>query len=260
MLPVTILFGKSQMDKTSSLRLDAALGHDITDKRIDVLRRIEAVGSISEAARAAGISYKAAWQAIETLSNLAGTPLVEKAVGGSGGGGAQLTSAGHKVLDAFDYFSKVRQAAMLQAFNAGHEATLGLRTSMRNQWVCTVHHLAPDEHGQCVALALADGTPIQSVLTDESAQLLGLKPGLTVLALCKATAVSVGANLPEQENMNVLAGRVEGVSGGPGKTEITMRLACGASLVGFQNEPQLLEQGQPVWAQIDPASLVVALP
>ena len=70
-----------------------ALGHATTDKRIDILRRIGTVGSISEAARGAGVSYKAAWQALETLGNLAGTPMVEKAVGGRGGGGATLTDA-----------------------------------------------------------------------------------------------------------------------------------------------------------------------
>ncbi len=56
-----------------------ALGHDATDKRIDILRRLDAAGSISEAARGAGVSYKAAWQAVETLSNLAAAVLVEKA-------------------------------------------------------------------------------------------------------------------------------------------------------------------------------------
>ena len=45
-----------------------------TDRRIDILRRIADVGSISEAARSAGMSYKSAWQAVETLTNLAGTP------------------------------------------------------------------------------------------------------------------------------------------------------------------------------------------
>lgn len=45
---------------------------ELADKRIDILRRIGDVGSISEAARRAGVSYKAAWQAIETLNNLAG--------------------------------------------------------------------------------------------------------------------------------------------------------------------------------------------
>ncbi len=34
-----------------------ALGHATTDKRIDILRRIGTVGSISEAARGAGVSY-----------------------------------------------------------------------------------------------------------------------------------------------------------------------------------------------------------
>lgn len=61
------------------------------------------------------ISYKAAWQAIETLGNLTGTPLVEKAVGGSGGvGGAQLTPAGHRVLRAFDLLVAARHAVLAQ--------------------------------------------------------------------------------------------------------------------------------------------------
>ena len=61
--------------------------NETIDKRLDILRRVADVGSISEAARGAGVSYKAAWQAIETLSNLAGGPLVEKVVGGRSGGG-----------------------------------------------------------------------------------------------------------------------------------------------------------------------------
>ena len=47
-----------------SLSLADVLGHEVTDKRIDILRRIGEVGSISEAARGAGVSYKAAWQAL----------------------------------------------------------------------------------------------------------------------------------------------------------------------------------------------------
>ena len=38
----------------SSLPLAEVLGHEATDKRIDILRRIGEVGSISEAARGAG--------------------------------------------------------------------------------------------------------------------------------------------------------------------------------------------------------------
>ena len=67
----------------------------LVDKRINILRRIHETGSISEAARLSNVSYKAAWQALETLTNLAGVPLVEKEVGGSKGGGTKLTAAGN---------------------------------------------------------------------------------------------------------------------------------------------------------------------
>ena len=91
-----------------SLSLSDALGHALTDKRIDILRHIGACGSISQAARAVGVSYKAAWQALDTLTNLAGTPLVSRAVGGAGGGGAQLTDAGRdSPLAALDALGEV---------------------------------------------------------------------------------------------------------------------------------------------------------
>ncbi|HEY1229784.1 MAG TPA: LysR family transcriptional regulator, partial [Ramlibacter sp.] len=57
--------------------LAGALGHAATDKRLDLLRRVGECGSISQAARDAAVSYKAAWQAIDMLSNLAGVPVVE---------------------------------------------------------------------------------------------------------------------------------------------------------------------------------------
>lgn len=74
----------------------------LSDKRIDILRRIKETGSISEAARASGVSYKAAWQALETLENLAGGKLVEKLVGGNRGGGTTLTVTGEQILKIAD--------------------------------------------------------------------------------------------------------------------------------------------------------------
>ena len=83
---------------TDSVSLANAFAHGTTDKRIEVLRQIGQTGSISQAAREAGISYKAAWQAIDTLTNLTGVSLVEKVVGGVGGGGAKLTDEGERLL------------------------------------------------------------------------------------------------------------------------------------------------------------------
>ena len=55
--------------------------------RIGLLAQIAESGSISKAAKAIGMSYKAAWDAIDIMNNLAGQPLVERTVGGKGGGG-----------------------------------------------------------------------------------------------------------------------------------------------------------------------------
>lgn len=253
------------MNPSPSLQFDAALGHDATDKRIDVLRRIGSVGSISEAARGAGISYKAAWQAIETLGNLAGTPLVEKAVGGSGGG-AQLTAAGHRLLRAFDLLTAARHAVLTQLDQEQGSnppalglAALGLRTSMRNQLPCVVADVSTAGAAVRVELALSDGTRLASRITQESAQLLDLRKGMAVLALCKATAVKIFEVEAATHANNVLRGRVVRVSGDAGAAEVSLQLSCGLSMVGFAGDDGGLKVGQDCVAQVDDSAVVIAL-
>src|SRR3954469_172886 len=112
----------------TSLKLAGALGHEAADKRIDILRRIGDAGSISEAARAAGVSYKAAWQAIDTLGNLAGAALVASAVGGAGGGGASLAPGGRQLLQAADEMARAREQVLARLAGQKGVAALALRT------------------------------------------------------------------------------------------------------------------------------------
>lgn len=255
------------MSEPQHLQLDAALGHDATDKRIDVLRRIGTAGSISEAARGAGISYKAAWQAIETLGNLAGTPLVEKAVGGSGGGGAQLTRAGHRVLRAFDLLAAARSELLNQLDKEDGAsvpslklAALGLRTSMRNQLPCVVADVSASGPAARVVLELSDGTRLASRITQESVQLLGLSKGTPVLALCKATAVAVVPDESTAGSANTLRGQIVRVSEETGPAEVSLELTCGLRMVGFRTDDRLLKAGDTVVAQVEESAVVIALP
>jgi len=64
--------------------------------RIDLLEKIDELGSITKAAQAVGISYKTAWDQINTINNLAEKPLVDRLTGGKGGGGTSLTAEGKK--------------------------------------------------------------------------------------------------------------------------------------------------------------------
>lgn len=251
-----------------------ALGHAASDKRLEVLRRVGQTGSISQAARDAGISYKAAWQAIETLTNLSGQPLVDRSVGGNGGGGARITPQGQHLLALADELAQARAQVLARhaqgqqgvAFSTGN---LGLRTSMRNQLPCKVASVRPVEGSPMVDVQLI--TPCaQSLLsrvTRESAEVLGLLPGLAVLALCKATAVEIwGATGAADANaVSVptghcqLLGSVAEVSPGTGQREVTLTLPCGHLWVGFIAPGLDLNTGQPATGKFAPSALVIGL-
>lgn len=66
--------------------------------RMELLRHIEATGSISKAARAMKMSYKAAWDAVDAMNNAMGRPVVESATGGTRGGGSRLTETGKRLM------------------------------------------------------------------------------------------------------------------------------------------------------------------
>ncbi len=70
--------------------------------KIDLLRAVGETHSISGAARQLGIAYKRAWLLIDTLNQGFGRPVVITATGGKGGGGAQLTPLGERVVSRYD--------------------------------------------------------------------------------------------------------------------------------------------------------------
>ena len=251
--------------RKTGLHLHEALGHAPSDKRIDILRRIGQTGSISEAARQAGVSYKAAWQAIETLGNLAGEALLERAVGGAGGGGAQLTPAGERLLRAADALANARLDALkkFERTEAGGGSPgllgLGLRTSMRNQVPCTVKALRRAGASTRVELELANRAPLFSRITDESAELLGLHAGQRVLALWKATAVQVAAEIEAQPGHNILTGTVVRLSAARQGTELALELAPGLQLVGFAAPSHGLKKRQIAMAAVEDSAVVIAV-
>lgn len=262
---------------TEQARLTDALGHGMADKRIDILRAIARTGSISQAARDVAVSYKAAWQAVDTLTNLAGVPLVEKAVGGVGGGGALLTQQGQHLLALADALEQARQQVQAR-WADGHVpggpqafaglSRLSLRTSMRNQLPCTVVSMAVVGRIVRVGMQLGDGQqqgdsgPMTARITTESAELLGLAEGMTVIALCKATAVRVQPHKATraQATGNRLLGQVTDVAPDEGGDEVTVQLAGGLQLVGFAPAGLGMEPGQQARVEVDEAAVVVALP
>ena len=84
--------------------------------RVELLERIRQYGSITDAAKSLGMSYRHAWELVDSMSRQSRTPLVETATGGKGGGGARLTDAGEKAIIFFqrldDKFRKFLEKEM----------------------------------------------------------------------------------------------------------------------------------------------------
>lgn len=73
----------------------------LTEAGADLLEQIEACGSLSEAARRLGFSYRRAWMLADAMNRRWTKPLLTATSGGSRGGGSRLTPLGRAVLSAY---------------------------------------------------------------------------------------------------------------------------------------------------------------
>ena len=69
--------------------------------KAELVEHIARTGSISAAAREMGMSYRRAWQLVESLNRAFREPVVETAIGGRRGGGARVTRYGKRLVARF---------------------------------------------------------------------------------------------------------------------------------------------------------------
>ncbi len=66
--------------------------------RVELLERIADTGSINQAAKQMGMSYKKAWEMVNSLNAQVSTPLVVTQTGGEKGGGATITGEAKQLI------------------------------------------------------------------------------------------------------------------------------------------------------------------
>jgi molybdate transport system regulatory protein len=81
--------------------------------RVELLERIDQTGSLSQAAKQMGMSYKKAWEMITALNTQTERPLVHLQAGGEKGGGSTITGEA-KELIAFHRQLRERFTAFLE--------------------------------------------------------------------------------------------------------------------------------------------------
>lgn len=238
--------------------------------RIELLTQIANTGSITQAAKAVGISYKSAWDSVDAMNNAAGSPLVARSAGGKGGGGTQLTAAGQQLVEAFARYQQEHQRFLdrlcedsslepyLQIMDR-----LRLRTSARNQLLTRVRQIHPEGLNDRIELELhGSAQSLSALITHSSSERLNLKVGDDVFALVKASWVRlVAADAVTQQADNLLRGEVLQLERGELETEVQIQLPGGtqltSQLMSSQIDALALAVNDAVQVRIDPEQIIL---
>jgi molybdate transport system regulatory protein len=95
---------------TGKVWVENSEGKVIGPGRIELLERVQKCGSIRQAALQMSMSYRQAWQLIDHMNTQLQTPVVISHRGGKGGGHAEITVEGQKVIDQYNLINqKFRQ-------------------------------------------------------------------------------------------------------------------------------------------------------
>lgn len=267
---------EAQLILTSDSRMFA------NPRRMQLLAKIAEAGSISQAAKLAGISYKAAWDAVDDLNSRADKPLIERVVGGKGGGGARLTPMGERLLKLYSLLAEIQDRALyaLQDESVPLDSLLGAisqfsaQSSARNQYLAKVISVQQQNLNDLICVELEQGLQLYAEVTRSSSSRLDLLPGREVIVMIKAPAVSVKFPVPpsstivelEQQVSDSVFNRLPGVVSSyrceAGNSEIVLQLCEGIEICAvldssFMQEVAVVE-GQAMIAEIDPAQVLLA--
>ncbi len=247
-------------------------GDSVGAARIRLLEAIERHGSISAAAKAVGLSYKGAWDAVQALNNLSRQPLVLAAPGGRTGGGASVSPTGRALIAAFARAESAVQtyAAQIQAV-LDEGADLGdflrsvtMKTSARNAYHGTVTTVIDGAVNAEVTLKVSDGIDLVAIVTRESIAAMDIKPGASVMALIKSSFVllAAGHDSISISARNRLKGVVAATIAGAVNDEVTLEFDAGKTLTATITHGSCVEMGlavgQPAQALIKASHIILA--
>jgi len=253
------------------LWLDRAGRSFLGSGRIELLERIAEHGSISQAARSMKMSYKAAWDAVDAMNNLAEQPLVVRVTGGRHGGGTQLTEEGRRTIELFrvvegEYRRFLeRLSDGIGDFDNFYEMLrrFSLKTSVRNQFPGRVASITGGAVNTEVTVALSGGDRLTSIVTNESIESLGLAEGDEVYALIKESSVIVtGAEPIRTSARNRLCGTVVRCQEGAVNGEVAIELPGGRRITAIITNESIhtlgLREGVAACALIKSSEVILA--
>lgn len=244
------------------LRLTSQGVHFGNPQQIKLLKEIHATGSITHAAKAVPMSYKAAWDAVNKMNNLSDEPLVIRVTGGKGGGGTCLTERGLQLIQHFDLIQEAHSAFLksMSQYSQSFESDINLlqqlrfQTSARNQLSGKVVKIESFGIHDEIYFDMGADHILKASITDESTKLLDIEIDGRFILLVKAPNVE----LVPSTTPDCIVGEI--ISHKTDKDGCEVTLKVGNQTVVSSNihaDVKTLNEGDLVGIQIDPKNIIL---
>ncbi len=241
--------------------------------RIDLLEQIDCCGSLSTAAKLAGMSYKTAWDALNVMNNLADSPLTVAATGGSGGGGTRLTEEGKKVVRLYRLLEAEHRQMLIRLEESLDDLDdylpllqrMTMRISAKNVFAGSVCDIVRDISVSQVTLQLKSGHRMTAVVSTDSVDALGLVVGSPAYALVKASSVMIADNdqALKISAKNRIPGTVTNITESAVVGEVVLDIGAGETMTATITDSSVrnlgLTEGQKVCAIIKSTSVILGV-
>ncbi|TLP39379.1 TOBE domain-containing protein [Arcobacter arenosus] len=247
------------MEFTSSLAILNSQTPFLLEKRIKLLKEIAIVGSISKAAKNVPMSYKTAWEAIDTINNLCPEKVVTKETGGVGGGGAKLTPYGKNLIETYEkvqyeHEKFLKTLSNLTDFNTGSLKSLrriNMQLSTRNQIQGVVELINKGGVNSEVFIKLKSGYTLVAIITNSAVDSLDLQIEDEVTSLFKSSSVLVTTDCSLTISArNKLQGKITNITDGEVNSEVSIDIGNGDIVAAIITSDSVKSLGLKVFDEV----------
>ena len=220
----------------ADINLELFLGEDtqVLAKHIALLKAIKETKSITKAAEVVGISYKNAWDCLDTINNKSSKPLIIRADGNKKNSGSELSPYAKKLIKIYDailetqkdFLQKICQKVDFEDVDIINLQRMSMNLSARNQLSCEIVSINRGAVNSEITAKLSNGNTLEATITVESEKNLGLKVGQKVVFIFKVPSVILAKDLDLKiSTKNQLKGEVIEAKIGAVNAEVTLKLS-----------------------------------
>lgn len=234
--------------------------------RIELLKLIDKTGSLSKAAKEMKMSYKAAWDTLNDMNKVSGTPLIESSTGGKGGGGSKLTAMAHLYIALYEKIYDEQRAFFdsIEPHMSDYDALsqflnrTNLRVSARNQIKMSISSIKQDGLNTNLKLKNSD-IELTASITTKSVNELGLKKGVDVYTIIKSSAITIVKNEKNDINTNILEVNIKDIENNHNISEYIMQIGDTTFVAIFSTLDKNLNKGDKINISIQYNNIMIGV-